>query len=173
MTANPGDELIDLLDDAGQVIGVVSRREMRGQRLPHRCVYLLVFNSRGELFVHQRTRTKDVFPAYWDLTVGGVPAAGESFDEAALREGREELGVDVKPLPMFPFHYSGEHAIAHGMVYQVTHDGPFHLQPEEISRGEFLPLRELPRLIERERFCPDGLQVWGEFEKLQNSQEKT
>ena len=70
--SSAGDELIDWLDDAGQVIGRVTRRQMRTQRLPHRCVYLLVFNSRGDLFVHQRTANKDVFPSHWDLTVGGV-----------------------------------------------------------------------------------------------------
>src|SRR5262245_28283247 len=132
--SSAGDELVDLLDDAGQVIGRVTRRDMRRRRLPHRCVYLLVFNSRGELFVHQRTATKDVFPSYWDLTIGGVLAAGESFDDAALREGREELGVEIQPVRLFPTRYAGEDTIAFGMVYRVAHDGPFRLQVEEISR---------------------------------------
>jgi isopentenyldiphosphate isomerase len=173
MSLDPSDELIDLLDDAGQVIGVVRRGQMRRERLPHSCVYLVVFNSRGDLFVHQRTASKDVFPSYWDLTVGGVPAAGESFDQAALREGREEIGVDLRPVPLFPFRYDGEHAIAHAIVYHATHDGPFRLQPEEISRGEFVALADLPELIARERFCPDGLQVWDEFRRFQKSLEKS
>jgi isopentenyldiphosphate isomerase len=163
---DPGDELIDLLDDAGQVIGVVSRREMRAKRLPHRCVYLLVFNSHSELFVHQRTATKDVFPSYWDLTVGGVPAAGESFDEAAMREGREELGVEVEPAPLFPFLYNGEHAIAQAIVYHVIHNGPFRLQPEEITFGMFVPLNQIPVLIGKQQFCPDGLEVWAAYERF-------
>jgi isopentenyldiphosphate isomerase len=162
---NPADELVDVLDDAGQVIGRATRREMRGRRLPHRCVYLLVFNSRGDVFVHQRTATKDVFPSYWDLTVGGVVAAGESFDDAALREGREELGVDLQPRLLFPFRYDGEHSIAFGMVYSTTHDGPFLLQAEEITGGEFVSVHDLPVLTARERFCPDGVQVWAEFQR--------
>src|SRR5947209_7709294 len=78
---NPGDELVDVVDAAGNTIGVVTRRVMRGQRLPHRCVYLLVFNARGELFIHQRTAAKDVFPSYWDVAIGGVLGAGEAFDD--------------------------------------------------------------------------------------------
>ena len=73
----PGDELVDVMDDAGRTIGTVTRREMRAQRLPHRATYLLVFNDRGELFIHLRTATKDVYPSHWAVTIGGVLAAGE------------------------------------------------------------------------------------------------
>ena len=76
---SPGDELVDLIDDAGNTIGVVPRRTMRAQRLPHRCTYVLVFNTRGDLFIHLRTATKDVNPSYWDVCVGGVVSAGETF----------------------------------------------------------------------------------------------
>ena len=41
-------------------------------RLPHRSTYILVFDGRGELFVHLRTATKDVYPSHWDPCVGGV-----------------------------------------------------------------------------------------------------
>ncbi|MFL5340270.1 MAG: NUDIX hydrolase [Gemmataceae bacterium] len=151
------DELIDLIDDAGNTIGVITRREMRGQRLPHRCVYLFVFNSRGELFIHQRTATKDVFPSYWDVAVGGVLAAGESFDAGAKRELFEELGVAAEPVPLMPFRYADERTIVQAMVYSVTHDGPFRLQPEEVVCGEFMPVNELASLTATRQFCPDGL----------------
>jgi len=168
-----GDEWVDWLDNTGQVIGRVTRHKMRTRRLPHRCVYLLVFNSRGELFVHQRTTTKDIFPSYWDLTVGGVVASGESFDDAALREGREEIGVDLRPLPLFPFRYDGEHSVAFGMVYHAAHDGPFRLQPEEIVHGEFVSINDLPILVAREHFCPDGVLVWAEFQRQYRNLKKT
>src|SRR5262245_41512350 len=101
----PSDDLVDLIDDAGHTVRVVTRRRVREERLPHRCVYLLVMNRKGELFVHQRTATKDVYPSHWDVTVGGVLAAGESFEEGARREGSEELGVEIEPEPLFPFRY--------------------------------------------------------------------
>ena len=53
---------------------------MRGGT-PHRCTYVLVFNIRGELFIHLRTATKDVYPSHWDVAIGGVLAAGETFAE--------------------------------------------------------------------------------------------
>jgi isopentenyldiphosphate isomerase len=163
MTNDPALELIDVIDDDGRVVGQVTRREMRTRRLPHRATYLLVFNSKGELFIHQRTATKDVYRSYWDLTIGGVVAAGEDFDQGAKREGLEELGVEIEPVPLFPFRYADERSVVQGMVYRVLHEGPFRLQPEEIVRGEFVPEEDLPRRWREAPFCPDGLEVWKEF----------
>src|SRR5205814_43471 len=51
-------ELVDVVNDAGETVAVVTRREMRLRRLPHRTCYVLVFNGRDELFTHLRTPTK-------------------------------------------------------------------------------------------------------------------
>jgi isopentenyldiphosphate isomerase len=169
MPRDPGAELVDVVDGAGRPAGTVSRREMRARRLPHRSVYVLVFNRRGELFVHLRTARKDVYPAHWDVTVGGVLAAGESFDAGARRESREELGVDLDPEALFPFRWIDGGNDVHGMVYRARHDGPFRLQREEIERGEFVALDALVSRTSREPFCPDGLAVLAEYRRLGTS----
>jgi len=162
---DPGGELVDVVDDAGRSVGTVSRREMRARRLPHRSAYVLVFNRRGELFVHLRAARKDVFPGHWDVAVGGVLTAGELFDDAARREAREELGVALEVEALFPVQYADTRIVVHGMAYRAVHDGPFRLQPEEIVRGEFVPLAALDARIAREPFCPDGLAVLAEFRR--------
>jgi isopentenyldiphosphate isomerase len=164
MTQDAAKELVDVIDAEGRTVGVVTRAEMRAQRLPHRCTYILVFNTRGELFIHLRTATKDVFPSHWDVTIGGVLAAGESFDDGAWREAREELGVEpIGVETLFPFRYRDESSVVNGMVYRLVHNGPFQLQPEEIVRGEFVPPTSIPRRAESARFCPDGLAVLNEY----------
>jgi len=132
---------------------------MRGQRLPHRCVYLLVFHSDGRLFIHQRTMTKDVYPGYWDVAVGGVLAAGESFDEGVRREAQEELGVALEVESLFPFRYADARTVVQANVYRAVHDGPFQLQPEEVVRGDFVSLADLAGRLEKALFCPDGRAV--------------
>jgi isopentenyldiphosphate isomerase len=161
----PAEELVDVVDDGGRVVATVSRREMRARRLPHRSAYVLVFNRRGELFVHLRAATKDVYPGCWDVAIGGVLAAGESFDGGARREAREELGVDVMPEPLFALRYADAATVVHGMAYRVGHDGPFRLQPEEILRGEFVPLDEVAARAAAAPFCPDGLAVLAEYRR--------
>ncbi len=165
MSGNPGDELVDVIDDEGRTIATLPRREMRARRLPHRCTYILVFNRSGDLFLHLRTASKDVYPSHWDVAVGGVLAAGETFAAGARRELAEELGIDAEPEELFPFHYEDTASVVQAMVYRVIHGGPFHLQAEEIVRGEFVPLGDIPARSARDPFCPDALEVLAEFQR--------
>ena len=91
LSALSAQELVDVIDDAGNTIAVVPRAQMRGQRLAHRCVYVLVFNGAGQLFIHLRTPTKDVYPSYWDPCIGGVLLAGESYAQAGATWWLESL----------------------------------------------------------------------------------
>jgi isopentenyldiphosphate isomerase len=159
-----------VVDDAGRTVGVVTRREMRARRLPHRATYVLVFNRRGELFVHLRSAGKDIYPSYWDSCVGGVLAAGEEFDTGAARELAEELGVEAPLQRLFPLRYDDAHTIVHGMVYRTRHDGPFHLQAEEVVRGEFLPLAAVEEQASSEPFCPDGRAALAEYRRWLDSE---
>ncbi|MBI2803634.1 MAG: NUDIX domain-containing protein [Planctomycetes bacterium] len=165
---NAAEEPVDVIDAAGNTIAVVTRGEMRRKRLPHRCTYVLVFNARGDLFIHQRTATKDVYPSHWDVCIGGVLAAGENFAQGARREVREELGVDADVTALFPICYADAVTFAHGMAYRLDHDGPFVLQAEEILYGEFVPLAAIPDRLARAPFCPDGVQVLEKYLREKN-----
>ncbi len=157
-------EWIDVVDADDRVIGLATRAEMRRQNLLHRAVYILVVNARNELFVHQRTAAKDVYPGYRDVTVGGVVAAGEDYDTAAARELAEELGVaDAVLARLGPTTYTDAGTRVRGMVYLARHDGPFVLQPEEIVSGKFVGLACAERLAGEERCCPDGAAVLRQY----------
>jgi isopentenyldiphosphate isomerase len=165
MSGGADAELVDVIDEEGRTVGTVTRREVRTRGLAHRCVYLLVFNRRGDLFAHLRTATKDVYPSHWDVTAGGVLAAGEDFAAGARRELYEELGVDAEPELLFPFRYADDRTRVQALVYRVHHDGPFRLQPEEVVRGEFLPPDAVAERIGRDAFCPDGVAVLREYQR--------
>jgi isopentenyldiphosphate isomerase len=169
---DPSLELVDVIDDDGNTIATVTRREVRTRRLPHRCTYLLVFNRNGELFIHLRTAHKDVYPSHWDVTVGGVLAAGEAFDVGARRELGEELGIEAEPQPLFPFRYTDSATVVQAMVYRVRHDGPFRLQAEEVVSGEFTPLADVASRLARDPFCPDGLAVLANYQRRVAAGEK-
>jgi 8-oxo-dGTP pyrophosphatase MutT (NUDIX family) len=157
---DPGDEIVAIVDEANRVVGAAPRREMRARRLIHRSTYVLVFNSRGELYVQKRTRTKDVFPGYWDPAAGGVVLAGESYEEGARRELGEELGIRGGPLvPGFDFYFADARSRVWGRAFSCVHDGPIVLQPEEIEHGAFMAVPEVLRLAETEPVTPDGLLV--------------
>ena len=153
-------ETVDVVDDQDRVLRQATRAEMRRANLLHRAVYVLVRNRRGELFVHRRTDTKDVYPGRWDVTVGGVVAAGEDYLSAARRELREELGVTTDDLsPLGAFRYEDASTRVLGMSFLVEHEGPVTLQAEEIASGGFATLVEVERLIAERPCCPDGVVV--------------
>ncbi len=58
---------------------------MRKENLIHRATYILVFNSKGELFLQKRTKTKDVYPGYYDPVAGGVVTIGEDCETFAKK----------------------------------------------------------------------------------------
>jgi len=153
-------ELVDVVDADDRVIGRATRAEMRAQKLRHRATYILVFNARGQLFVHQRTATKDVYPSYYDVAVGGVVAAGESYDVGARRELAEELGITgPPPRPILAFQYEDADNRVNGRVYSYSHDGPLTLQREEIAAGEWLDLDVVIDRLRQLPFCPDGVEA--------------
>ena len=165
MALDPGSELVDVIDDGGRTVDTVTRREMRARRLPHRSTCIFVFNERGEIFIHLRTTTKDVFPGHWDVAAGEVLGAGESYHDGARREVQEELGVEMPLEPLFLFRYEDAANIAQAMAYRGRHDGPFRLQAEEIVRGEFVALDDIAARAAREPFCPDGLAILAEYRR--------
>jgi isopentenyldiphosphate isomerase len=166
------EEVVDVVDAEDRVVAQATREEVRRRRLLHRATYVLVFNAGGQLFVHRRTATKDVYPFHFDVAVGGVVTTGESYDEAAQRELAEEIGVrDVALRCMLPFHYEDEGNRVNGMVYSCTYDGPVRLCPEEIISGEWLDLDQVFEQAQHEPFCPDGLEALIRYlDRLANAQ---
>ena len=157
---NPGDEIVLIVDKDNNETGRVPRHEMRTRGLPHRACYIMLFNSKGELFVQKRTRSKDIYPGYYDVAAGGVVLAGESYDTSARRELEEELGIRGAVLtPRFTFYYEEDTNQVWGRVYTCIHDGELTLQAEEIESGFFAAPEEVVARSRKEPFTPDGLYV--------------
>ena len=60
-------------------------------------VFALIFNSENRLLVGKRSSTKAVAPEYW-MPVAGRVEDGESEVDALIREVREEIDVEARPL---------------------------------------------------------------------------
>ena len=145
---DPGDELVDIVDEHDRVVDVVTRRRMRAEVLRHRAVYIAVQGSDGRLLVHQRSFDKDVRPGAWDIAVGGVVGAGESYDAAAVRELAEEIGVSgVTPQPIGGGTFGDEHYELIGRCYHVVADGPFTFADGEVIAAEWVDGAGLRRLL--------------------------
>ncbi|MFH7335394.1 NUDIX hydrolase [Streptomyces sp. KHY 26] len=160
---NPADEILDIVDEHDRVVGQLPRGEVYGRGLRHRCVFIQARDAAGRLFVHQRTATKLVFPSLYDPFVGGVVGAGESYDEAALREAEEELGVTGLPRPTYLFKFlydDGAGKTWWSAVYEVRCDLPVKPQVEEVQWHDFLTDEEVERRLGEWEWVPDGLAAY-------------
>lgn len=155
---NPADEIVAIVDAHNNVIGSAPRREARAKKLPHRSTYIFVFNSRGELFVQQRTMTKDIYPGYYDPCTGGVVLYGESYELSAARELEEEVGIREVPLAWhFNFYFEDELGRVWGSVFSCVYDGAMVLQAEEVASGEFLPIDTILQRAQTALYTPDSV----------------
>ncbi|MFE9609214.1 NUDIX hydrolase [Streptomyces sp. NPDC006012] len=159
------DEILDIVDEHDRVIGQSPRGEAYARGLRHRCTFILARDAAGRIFVHRRTATKLAFPSHYDMFVGGVVGAGESYDDAALREAEEELGVSGLPRPSHLFTFLYDDDAGHSWwsaVYEVRCDLPVRPQQEEIAWYDFLTEDEVERRLgEREwEWTPDGLAAY-------------
>jgi 8-oxo-dGTP pyrophosphatase MutT (NUDIX family) len=167
------DELVDWVDEEDRVIGQVTRARMRAENLLHRCIAVLCCNSQGAVYAHRRSATKDVFPGLYDMFVGGVVGAGESYDAAARREIGEELGiVGPIPRPLFRHRYEGPASRSHTAVYRVSWDGPIVHQESEIAWGGFRTIEQLAARPAGWSFVPDGLEIFERFLRERASLER-
>ncbi|MFJ4877680.1 NUDIX hydrolase [Streptomyces sp. NPDC088745] len=164
---NPSEEILDVVDERDEVVGQAPRGEVYARGLRHRCTFVRVRDADGRIFVHRRTATKLVYPSLYDMFVGGVVGAGESYDAAALREAQEELGVSglAQPVPLTKFLYEGADGQSWwSAVYDVRCELPVEPQAEEVAWYAFLTEEELARRTgggaDGWEWVPDGLAAY-------------
>ena len=153
------DELVEEVDERGNVLRVVTRAQMRAEQLRHRCTYVFVVDGGGRLLIHQRSADKEVYPSYWDVCAGGVCTAGESWDDSARRELAEELGIDAPLEHLGHGTWEGGGASLVGHVYLARSDGPFRFADGEVVQARFVDDAELDELLTTEPFCTDSVEL--------------
>jgi isopentenyldiphosphate isomerase len=155
----PGEELVDVLDASGAVVGTATRAEMRARNLRHRSVAIAVLDGRGRLLVHRRAEDKDIWPGRWDVACGGVVGAGEAWDDAARRELAEELGIDAEPVLLGEGAWADADTDAVVRIYAVEHDGPYRFADGEVVEARWVDRAQLTALRANAAFCPDGVVI--------------
>jgi DNA-binding Xre family transcriptional regulator/isopentenyldiphosphate isomerase len=93
----PDAEIWDLYDENRELLG---KNHVRGEQLPidgyHLVVHVWIRNSKGEYLIAQRSANRPTFPLVWECVDGSV-IKGEDSLQGALREVKEEVGVDLLP----------------------------------------------------------------------------
>ncbi len=92
------DEYIDIVDNKGKPTGKTAlKSEAHKNGWYHNTIHLWLYTKQGEVLLQQRSRKKAIHPLLWDVSAAGHIDAGETFLEAAIRETKEEIGLELQP----------------------------------------------------------------------------
>jgi len=114
-----------------------------------------VFDEEGKVLVTKRTKTKDFFPGYWSIVLGGHVHADEGYDEAVAREMEEEAGLKTRPFFLAFFKKRIPEEKENVKVYGVVVKDRITLDDEELEKGEFLGLEEMEEKLKIQDFLPE------------------
>ena len=104
-------ELFDILNPDGSKTGIVRERVVAHREGSlHATVHMWIVRpnekSGYDVLLQKRSQTKDSNPGSYDISSAGHVDAGDEILESAIRELKEELGIEAKPEEL---HYIGVH----------------------------------------------------------------
>ena len=144
------EEQIDILNPDGTPAGYsCGRTRVHAEGLWHRTVHIWVFNSEGKVLFQLRSHLKENNPNLLDTSCAGHISAGDTSKNAAIRELREELGLNKSPEDLeFLFVAIHENALNGGTYIDneyydtyrtsVTDEEAAHLVPQPGEVDDFV-----------------------------------
>ena len=155
-----GDEILEVVDEKGDVLKLAKRSEIhRNPSLIHRVVHVLVFDKKGRLLLQKRSRNKDVAPGKWDTSVGGHVNPGEDILEAAHREMKEELGIsDCRLDYLYAYLFSNHIESELVSTFSCIYNGKLFFNKDEIDEIILWSMKKIKENLGKNVFS-------GHFEK--------
>ena len=155
-------QFVVLVDKHNKKIGVEEKIRAHREGKLHRAFSIFVFNSKGELLLQQRAKTKYHSGGLWSNTVCSHPRPGETYLQATHRRLREEMGFDCRLRRLFYFIYkasfqNGLIENEYNRVFAGKFDGEPKPNPKEIMNYKWISLRELKKDV---HLHPNKYSVW-------------
>ena len=91
------EEYFDVLDEKGNKTGITKPRSaVHRDGDWHKSVHVWIIRG-NEILLQRRAPQKDSYPNMLDISAAGHLDAGEDAITGAMRELKEELGIDAEP----------------------------------------------------------------------------
>ena len=88
-------ENLEIINENDEVIGIDTREKIHREGLLHREIHIWFLTPQGEIIFQHRAKDKDTYPDLLDATVGGHVEPNTSYEDTAVKECKEETGVDI------------------------------------------------------------------------------
>ena len=151
-TMNTAVEMMDVVDKDDNVVGQATRTEVEDKLLRFRIVHVMLTNDVGNILVQWRKADKKVSPRTFTASAAGAVEAGESFDDAAVRELKEEMGVSLrkpKKLELLGTFQVNKGRVCNGVLYAAEWNGDVEGWEEEADALDFWSRDEAEYMLKR------------------------
>ncbi len=181
-------EYLDIVDENGLPTGEIVERSMAHMKgIMHRTSHVWILRKRNdeiEILLQKRSDIKSSFPGCYDISSAGHIPARTDFATSAIRELKEELGVDAGEEELIfcadrkvvwdtefngkPFH---DRQISRVFaLWRDLEEKDFILQKEEVDSVKWIKLEELISAVKNDSirhciFLPELLMVKSTVEK--------
>lgn len=167
---NPTDELLDLVDENNQPLGITKlrsevHREMKDWQ---RSTGVFIINAKKQLLCHKRSVHKDANPGAWSAHSGGHLTSGQTYEDNAVAELKEELGLIVDPSDLIPVTIAKNYEhLHHSQLYIYIWNGKeqdLRFTDGEIEQVKWMTREEYIELIRQSKpnfqFNPENITIY-------------
>lgn len=142
------EELVILVNEKDEQIGVMEKIEAHEKALLHRAFSVFILNDKNEVMLQQRASEKYHSPLLWTNTCCSHQRAGETNIEAGTRRLMEEMGFEVPLKDVFNFIYKApfdngltEHELDHVMIGYF--DGEPLINLDEVEAWKWMSIEDI------------------------------
>jgi len=158
-------ELMDIVNENGEYIKTQDRNGFLKENEYIQMVHIYLLRRNNEIYIQQRSESKQENPNLWEVVGGGV-AAGENVFTAAIRELREETGIllDENAFTKIGNLTCPKYYINCFIAYFDGND-KFSPQFEEVKNTMFVTFDEVLNLINDDRFFSTSFGIFQKYYK--------
>jgi len=149
------EEMLDILNSDGTLTGeIISKKDAHKNGVWHRAAHVWFFNNNNEILLQKRANHIESHPGKYDISAAGHLTAGDTFIKGALREVKEELGIELEEKDLVKIGELHNESTQHegkyinkeyNDIYVVKKDIPiseFIIQESEVSLVKYIPIEE-------------------------------
>lgn len=155
-------EYIDIIDDkTGEKTGKSkSKPDVHKNGDWHRATHVWFINSKNEILLQHRSKEMENYPNCWDISSAGHISSGEDAVTGALREVKEELGLDISKDELKMIGETKQQAVLNNGTYIDNEFNNVYLvkknldiaklikQDEEVQALKWVPIQEFKEMVE-------------------------
>jgi len=134
------------------------KSEIHRKGIIHSTIHLWIFCNKNKILIQKRSKSKEINPGIWDVSVAGHIKYGENFINAVIRESKEETGIKIQKekLKKVGVFYTEEfytnvtdREFHHTYIYKISSDEiDLDFNNNEVEELQFISLNNMKDLLQ-------------------------